>query len=122
VKKILIGLVAISALSIGWAVADSAFGPDVGPKADVAAVRAAVVRRSQKPLGVHVSGDYALLEFSDGENDGVSAYKRVSGERWKPIADSNLLSVSILVDDGVPRAVARRLCSGWPTAYALCMK
>jgi hypothetical protein len=122
VKKFLTGLFALSAFSIGWAVADSDFGPDVGPKADVAAVRAAVIHRSQKPLGVHVSGDYALLEFNDGETDGVSAYKRISGEHWKPIADSNLLSVPILVQSGVPRAVAQRLCSGWPTAYALCMK
>lgn len=103
----------------------AALAADVGPKADVAAVRAAHHQKypGDSLGGVHVVGDYALLQwYGNPEGSGPRAFKRVSGETWKSIyADGGVTSVSILVQHGIPAATARRLCAGWPKSQTLCM-
>ena len=63
-KNVLWGIVALAALATGLALA-----ADVGPKADVAAVRAASAQKNPQAhlLGVHVVGDYALTDWYQGE-------------------------------------------------------
>jgi hypothetical protein len=67
--------------------------------------------------GAHVVGNYALLDWYDQHSSGYGTYKRVSGERWKQIDwGGGATNVSLLVQHGVPAAVARQLCSGWGSA------
>jgi hypothetical protein len=120
-RKFLLALAGLTAMTSGFVLAASVFGPDIGPKADTAAVRAAVKQHSLQPLGVHVSGDYALLEWTDSHDDGIAIYKRVSGERWKLLdSDGGVYQISDLVHYGVPVATAHKICSGWPKGYTLC--
>jgi len=120
-KNVIAGTLLLGLLSVPLASAAATRGPNVGSNADVAALRAAVTLKSQRLQTVHVVGNYALVEWSDPNEDGVSVYKRSSGERWTFVTDSNLFSVPLLVQAGVPATVARGLCSGWPRAYAACM-
>lgn len=97
---------------------------DVGPKADVVAVRAAEHQKFPKDgVGdVHVVGNYALLQwYGSPEGSGPRAFKRVSGEKWTNIyADGGVTGVSILVQHGIPAATAKKLCSGWPADRTPC--
>ena len=120
-KNIVVGTMLLGALSVQLAFAATPRGPSVGSKADVAALRAAVSLKSQRLQTVHVVGNYALVEWSDPNEDGVSVYKRISAERWTFVTDGNLFSVPLLIQAGVPATVARGLCAGWPRAYAACM-
>jgi len=120
-KNFVVATMLLGALSMPLALAAAVRGPNIGPKADVAALRAAVSAKAQRLQTVHVVGNYALLEWSDPNEDGVSVYKRISGERWTFVTDSNLFSVPLLVQAGVPETVARGLCAGWPRAFAACM-
>jgi hypothetical protein len=120
-KNVIVGTILLGALSVQLALAAAVRGPNVGSKADVAALRAAVTAKAQRLQTVHVIGNYALLEWSDPNEDGVSVYKRTSGERWTFVTDSNLFSVPLLIQAGVPATVARGLCAGWPRAYAACI-
>jgi hypothetical protein len=92
-----------------------AFAADVGRKADVAAVRTVVTKPAYTKIAeVHVAGNYALAEGSGADSDFIVLYKRISGEKWKQIAVSNIYSISNLVKHfGVPTSVAHQLCSGW---------
>jgi hypothetical protein len=111
-KTILYGvLLAAAATAAAWAA-------DSGPKADVAAVRAAEIsawKHAPHPItvsvsDVHVIGSYAVLGWKFSEAEGMSAYKRVSGEKWKRIeSGGGALDANILIHDGVPPAIARRL-------------
>jgi hypothetical protein len=122
-KNFLLTLAVLAALTSSRVFAASPFGPDVGPKADVAGVRAAVKQHSLQPLSVHISGDYALLEWTDSHDDGIAVYKRVSGEHWKLLnSNGGVYQISDLVSYGVPAAIARKLCSSWPTDYRLCQQ
>lgn len=121
-RKILVGLAALlglTAMTAGLALAAWVL-PDVGPKADVAAVRAA--HPTCHVAGVHVVGDYALLQwYCLPEGTGPAAYKRISGERWKLLLDGGgATSLGGLVNGGVPASIARQLCSGWPKGYSPC--
>ncbi len=107
-------LVAVSGALIAAA---DVFG-DIGPTADIAAVRAA---RLHKPTpatevdGVHVSGNYAYVAWGGGDASGYTIYKRVSGETWKSIdSGGGVELISEMVHAGVPRSTAMKLCSGWP--------
>jgi len=110
----MISLVALTVLTTGIA-----FAADVGPNADVAAVRATYNR--QFPKGhvdaVHVDSDYALLDWYTQESGGYALYKRTSGERWKQIDFSGgATTVSLVAQHGVPASIAHKLCSGWGSA------
>jgi hypothetical protein len=117
-KNFLIGLVALGAMTTGAALAAN----DVGPKADVAAVRAMVVREGNTAFGVHVLGNYAFaMWLGKVEGSGGEAYKRVSGESWKKILfEGGVTGMSQLEHAGIPAATARKLCAGWPTGYSPC--
>jgi hypothetical protein len=121
-RKFLAGLVALGSVFACSLLPLSA--ADVGPKADVAAVKAA---EHQKFPGdsvgdVHVVGNYALLQwYGNPEGSGPRAFKRVSGETWKNIlSDGGVVGVSNLVQSGIPKATAQKLCSGWPKDRTLC--
>ena len=94
---------------------------DVGPNADTAAVRAAMVREMHGPrlmLGhinvVHVVGDYALLTVGNPGEPATFVFKRISGERWKTNDEGGWGMRDLL--HSVPAPVAKKLCSGkWPT-------
>jgi hypothetical protein len=121
-QKFLAGFVAATAAFACSALISSA--ADVGPKADVAAVRAAEHQKFPKDsIGdVHVVGNYALLQwYGNPEGSGPRAFKRVSGEKWTNIyADGGVTGVSILVQHGIPSATAKKLCSGWPADRTPC--
>jgi hypothetical protein len=91
---------------------------DIGPKADVAALKAT---RLHKPTpatevdGVHVSGDYGYVAWGGGDASGFTIYKRVAGETWKTIdSGGGVELITEMVHAGVPRSTAMKLCSGWP--------
>jgi hypothetical protein len=91
---------------------------DIGPKADVAALKAT---RLHKPTpatevdGVHVAGNYGYVAWGGGDASGYTIYKRVSGETWKMVdGGGGVELVSQMVQAGVPEATAMKLCSGWP--------
>ena len=112
--KFVLGLLAFGTLSAGVALAK-----DVGPPKDVAAIRASEHQQSSssRTLGVHVVGNYALTEWVEGPAGGFAVLKRLSDERWKRIDFSGgATSVSDLVQHGVPKPIARALCSGWGDA------
>jgi hypothetical protein len=114
VRKFIIGFVALAALTTGLA-----FAADVGPKADVAAVRGASTQQfpSRHVDAVHVVGDYALLDWYDQESGGYALYKRTSGERWKQIDFSGgVTNVSLMAQHGVPTSIGQKLCVGWGDA------
>jgi len=95
------------------ATAGLVFAASVGPKADVAAVRAAEhqLAPNNTIVAVHVVGDYAVLHWRTGHAGGAAIFKRVSGERWNLImGGGGALRESSLVQDGVPASVARQLC------------
>jgi len=114
VRKFTIWLVALTVLATG-----SALAADVGPKADVAAVRATSNQKapSRHVDAVHVAGDYALLDWYDQESGGYALYKRTSGEHWKQIDFSGgVTSVSLMAEHGVPTSIGHKLCVGWGSA------
>jgi len=99
------------------AAAADVFG-DIGPKADVAALKAT---RLHKPTpatevdGVHVSGDFGYVAWGNEDASGYTIYKRVAGETWKMIdGGGGVELITEMVHAGVPRATAIKLCSGWP--------
>lgn len=113
-RRFLVALVAFTAMMTGVVLA--AVVPDVGPKADVAAVRAVQHQRDPQSviIAVHVVGDYALLNWVSGEASGPGVFKRISSERWKRIGgDGGAITLNQMVQLGVPFSVASQLCSGW---------
>ncbi len=126
-KKFLATSTALTTLLTGLA-----FAANVGPKADIAGVSAAVVQSdSHKHVDeVHVVGDYALLKwYWIPEGHGFQVYKRVSGEKWKLIAkgggegdlDSPAHNAKTqMLASGVPASIANQLCIGWPTGNTPC--
>jgi hypothetical protein len=108
-RKFLFGLIALTVASTGIVLAS-----DVGPKADVAAVRAALVHdnKGNKVRDVHVVGNYALLTwYMLPEGSGSAAYKRVSSERWTQLYFSGGAGASYeLTQHGVPAAIVKQLC------------
>ena len=112
--RFVFGLLAFVTLTAGVALAK-----DVGLPKDVAAIRASAHQQSPSSttLGVHVAGNYALTEWVEGPAGGFAVFKRLSDERWKRIDSSGgATSVSDLVQHGVPKPIARSLCSGWGDA------
>jgi hypothetical protein len=120
-RKFLAGLAASGALVAGLALAADV-GPDVGPKADVAAVRTTQKHKMPATIyAIHVSGNYALLSWYDEHSSGTEVYKRVTGEQWKTIAGGGgAMPQSLLIQSGVPASVAKQLCSGWPQGQTPC--
>src|SRR5579864_5961766 len=103
---------------------------DVGPKADTAAVRTAMLKEMHGPHlylahmdVVHVSGNYAVIsEYPPG---GAFSFKRASDEGWRIVTDAsgnaiNVFSVNSLVQVGTPASIAKQLCSGWPKGRSWC--
>jgi hypothetical protein len=109
--KLIAGLAVFAAVLTGVARA-----ANVGPPADVAAVRAAVHQKfpTTHILGLHVVGDYALIDWYEGEASGYGAFKRVAGKHWKELDwGGGADDVNGLVKSGIPASIARKLCSGW---------
>lgn len=105
-------------ISLGFLTAIT-LAADLGPAADVAAVRAAAHAKypASHTYGVHVVGNYALTDWDEGDASGYAAFKRVSAEQWKQIDwGGGATDVSDLVQHGVPEPIARQLCSGWGDA------
>jgi hypothetical protein len=120
-KRFWIGLTLWASMSAAFVSAGVYY---VGSKADTAAVQAAeskIAPAHNHILGVHVVGDYALLLFWSGvdwqhhSQESYDAFKRSSGERWTRIYSPALGvdTCSHLVQQGVPAAVEKQLCSGW---------
>ena len=117
--KFFIRLTALAALTTSIVLAAIYF---VGPKADIAAVQAAehkIVPVHDHVIGIHVIDNYALLLSWSGTSfdpnlEGDSAFKRISGEQWKPIYVHYKGDQCIeLVHRGVPASIAHELCTGW---------
>jgi hypothetical protein len=112
-RKFFVGLVALTAM-----MSASVFAADVGTKADVAGVRAAVHQKFPREhvSTVRVAGDYAfvgLWEQAGPETVTPSAlYKRISGERWKLLSalGGGAAQARDLIQNGVPASVAHQLC------------
>jgi len=126
-RKILIGLAASSAMVAAmFGSAGAAVVPNVGPKADVAAVTATAVRdwhnhNEFHMNGVHVVGDYALFQWYGGESAGDGVYKRVSGEVWKKIVvGGGEIGEVNLTQYISSKSIAHQLCSKWPAHYSPC--
>ena|SRR5271165_5085572 len=109
-RRFLVGLAALTAVTTGLA-----FAADVGPKADVAAVRATEHKLYPRYItyAVRVVGDYALLGWDCCKvASGQDVFKRISGERWNRIAHGGgAMALNDLVHLGVPASVASQLCS-----------
>ncbi len=124
-RKFLVGLATLTAVTTGFV-----FAADIGPKADVTALRAMAKTPNNTISAVHVVGDYALVFLYTKYITQSPAFKRISGERWKQImaGAETTMSVSNLIRAGVPASVANQLCSGWggtpqfPNANSPCMK
>lgn len=110
-KALLTGLLMLAAFA-------PALAADSGPKADVAAIRAAEIaawKHAPHPIAVkvtdvHVVGDYAVLGWGFSQAEGMSAYKRVAGEHWKRIeSGGGAFDANVLIHDGVPPSIARQL-------------
>jgi hypothetical protein len=113
VRKFVFGLLVVTLLTTGLA-----FAADVGPQADVAAVRGASNQQfpGRHVDAVHVVGDYALLDWYDEHSGGYALYKR-TGERWKQIDFSGgVTTVSLMAQHGVPTSIGQKLCTGWGDA------
>jgi hypothetical protein len=88
---------------------------DCGPRADVAAVRAAERRAapSAQIAQVRVVGNYAMVRWDEGDASGVALFKRASGAHWvRRDSTGGIYDVGTLVGMGVPAATARRLLNG----------
>src|SRR5450755_723142 len=104
--------------------------PNVGSKADVAAVVAAqnkywhstrVLNDPFRIDGVHVVGDDALFQWYGEESAGFGVYKRVSGEVWKKIVIAGgAIGEDELAKYIASKSIAHQLCSGWPAHYSPC--
>jgi hypothetical protein len=97
---------------------------DSGPAADVAAVRTVElaswpahpsVGTAPKIRNVHVVGDYAILEWDNGESGGMAAYHRTASGTWKRFMHGGgAFAAKDLETNGVPAAIARQLVPGSP--------
>jgi len=97
---------------------------DSGPAADVAAVRAAevaawaahpTVGTPVKIRNVRVVGDWAVLEWTNGESGGMSAYHRTVAGTWKRFMHGGgAFAAEDLEKQGCPAVVARQLVPGSP--------
>jgi hypothetical protein len=97
---------------------------DSGPAADVTAVRAAETASwpahpsagtPVKISNVRVVGDYAVLEWTNGESGGMSAYHRTSSGTWKRfMSGGGAFAASDLEKQGCPGSIARQLVPGSP--------
>ena len=86
-----------------------------GPAADVAAVRAThhQLKPGQQIGEIHVAGNYAVLEASQGEDDWVALYARTSG-KWRLVNETGgMYDPSDLVHYGVPASTAHQLLTNW---------
>jgi hypothetical protein len=113
-KRFLLAFAASAAVLSGLALA-----ADSGSKADIAAVRSAQLKLApnEQIAQVHVVGNYAMLHTFTKYETFNPVYKRISGESWKRImlGAETSVSVSSMVQAGVPSSVARSLCSDWAT-------
>lgn len=116
-RKFLVGLAALTAMTTGFV-----FAADIGSKADIAAVQAAEhqIPPTHNIIAVHVVGNYALLLVQAGRSwssnipESYVAFKRISGERWTRIyPDNHGDQCTALVQHGVPASIAHQLCTGW---------
>jgi hypothetical protein len=103
-------------LTLGVSSLGIAFASDVGSSADVAGVRAAFQHKNPhfNTSGIHVDGNYALVNWYSQDASGFAAYKRASGERWQQFYFSGgATGIEDLTQHHVPASVARTLCAGW---------
>ncbi len=105
-------------LTLGVSSFSVALASDVGSSADVAGVRAAFQHKNPNPhfhtSGIHVDGNYALVNWYSEDASGVAAYKRASGEQWQQfLFGGGATSIEDLTRHQVPASVARTLCTGW---------
>jgi hypothetical protein len=101
-----------------------AFAADSGPPADVSAVRTAelaswparpCVGTAPKISNVRVVGDYAVLEWDNGESGGMAAYHRDASGTWKRFMHGGgAFAAKDLEANGVPASVAKQLMPGSP--------
>ena len=116
--------VVIAAIMTGLRVTASTGAMFIGSKADIAGVTAAVHKSDPHTQvgGVHVAGDYALLQlYFPPDGSGVAIYKRTSDEHWKPITKGGGGALGGTVTSfGVPASIAKQLCSGWPQGSSPC--
>ena len=101
-----------------------AFAADSGPPADVSAVRAAEIAQwpahptvgtPVKITDVRVVGDYAVLEWENGESGGMSAYHRTSSGAWKRfMSGGGAFAAKDLEANGCPASIAKQLVPGSP--------
>jgi hypothetical protein len=126
-RRFFIRIAALGIMAIGFVFTTGAGSWFVGPTADIAGVKAAenrdwgVNKNRFQIFGVHVVGDYALLNWGDQDANGNGVYKRVSGELWKRVMwGGGAVTESLIVQHGASAAVAHQLCSGWPKGISPC--
>jgi hypothetical protein len=121
---VLAGLASVTLIMSGLSIAASTGSMFVGSKVDIAGVTASLHKSDPdvKVGGVHVAGDYALLQlYFVPEGSGVAIYKRTSDEQWKPITKGGGGALGGTVTSfGVPASIAKQLCSGWPDGQSPC--
>lgn len=109
--------VAVSIVALAGALMALALAADMGSRADVAAVRAAVARQypGERLLGVHVVGNYGLVDWYDAHSSGYGLFKRAAAGRWSRVDwGGGAMPASLMAQqDHVPLATAHQLCSGW---------
>ncbi|HXW77487.1 MAG TPA: hypothetical protein VEJ20_08765 [Candidatus Eremiobacteraceae bacterium] len=92
----------------------------VGSAADIAGIKASLPA-GDGASGIHVDGNFALLQMYDQHVSWPSVYRRVSGEHWKLLVPGGgVMGISQMTHGGVPAAIAHKICSGWPTDYTPC--
>jgi hypothetical protein len=114
-------LAAVCALLLSAA---PALAADSGPPVDVAAVRTAelaswpahpCVGTSPKISDVRVVGDYAVLQWDNGESGGMAAYHRTPSGTWKRFMHGGgAFAAKDLEANGVPASIAKQLMPGSP--------
>jgi hypothetical protein len=118
-KKFLVGFAGLTAMLTGLVLA-----ADVGPKADIDGVRTAFAAKwhgGAKILGMHVVGDYALVNWYTDHASGPDAYKRIKDEKWTRISTGGgATNPDLLTQSGIPASIAKQLCSGWPNGTTPC--
>ena len=75
-------------------------------------------RTSRAPVkitDVRVVGDYAVLEWENGESGGMSAYHRTSSGAWKRfMSGGGAFAAKDLEANGCPASIAKQLVPGSP--------
>jgi hypothetical protein len=114
-----IAAIAVFACGLVLVPALKSYAADAGPPADVTEVRTAEIMAWSgahvRIEDVRVVGNYAVLEWINGQSGGMSAYHKTAGGTWKRfLHGGGALAASDLEKNGCPASIARQLIPGSP--------